>query len=127
MSKKTMVFIDTDALLRAMKIRKLGTGTLPPLVGVRSDDLLRVIATGEAGKELADGLVDLLGDDILARPEVEPDPDPALADPYKGTIAELQERVRSEEIEPGVLIEVERKSENPRSTLIHWLEENYGV
>jgi hypothetical protein len=135
-----LIQIDKKALLEAMKMRKLGTGTLPNLLGIRSDDLLKVIALEEAEEELAKKLIGMLGKGIVAKLEAEKVREPALnegktedgqpadgGDPFSGTIQELQDRVRDGEIDATELGKVERGREAPRTTLIHWLEENYGA
>jgi len=120
-----MVLIDVTKMLEGAKLRKLGTGTLAKTIGVRPDDIQKVIALGEANGDVATKLVDFFGDVVVVSETEDLDEGMDSDSLFDGTVAQLKARVEDGVISAAELAEYESKRENPRTTLLKWLEE-YG-
>ena len=130
-----MYHFDIEKFWRKLKELKLGSGTLAERAGVLPDDVQRLVFRSYADDKIGAKIVDVLGEDVLedslqneddeeeegyADLDAETDSSLAIAD-Y--SIDQIKEMIGNGEVELADVLELEKARDDPRSTLLKWIEE----
>lgn len=102
--------IDTTRLFKDMDRQKMTAGALCIRAGIKPNEFLALIATGTAENNVGERVLGL------------------FAEPEEGvrtnlTIGEIKDLISSEELTVDEALEAELGQDNPRTTLLTWLEE----
>lgn len=131
-----MIYFDVEKLRRKYKERGLGSASLATRAGVRNDDVQDILWRGHADDEIGKKIIDVLGEDVLEDSlknddeeeenyadldtKIDPSTEIMIAD-Y--SIKQVKEKIGNGEIELAEALELEKAQENPRITLLKWIEE----
>lgn len=133
-----MMYFDMGKFWRKLKELKLGTATLGEQAGVLgSGGVLKLIALGCIDDEIGEKIVEVLGEDVLedslqnedGEEEDYADLDKEIDSTVENfaiadySINQIKEKIGNGEIGLGKTLRLEQAQDDPRTTLLKWLEE----
>lgn len=116
--------IQKEKLIKLIAASTFGTGTLAEAAEVHPDEIQKLIGREEGEEVLIERLEGLLGGSFRLSESSSKSDRPLLNKVFvhNHTIAELKTLVDKKEIDPVELLRIESLFQNPRKTLIEWLE-----